>query len=219
MVIWNGIRDCATQSLEEVARKRKLAMNETAHTFECPSCGASLLPPDSASTMKCAYCGTSVVVPQDLRTNPGNTTATVAPANMDFGQLIAEAVRMGQVVRLARGDLRSEAVQLYRENTGVDVAQAERVIEAIVSGKVPNSEMNGNEMAAVGEAFAAMRNTQEMDGRVRRSRRSGGIGCSGFITLLIIATVAYFAIQNSTGTAHNLLNYFIAQLNLSGLFH
>src|SRR5512138_2055016 len=100
-------------------------MNEIARTFECPSCGASLQSPGGASTMTCAYCGTSVVVPQDLRPSPIPNTGGAAAANLDFGQLIGEAIRMGQVVRLARGNLQAEAIQLYRENTGVDAGQAE----------------------------------------------------------------------------------------------
>jgi LSD1 subclass zinc finger protein len=194
-------------------------MNETARTFECPSCGASLQPPSGAATMNCAYCGTSVVIPEDLRAGvPANPVGN-APVNLDLGQLIAEAVRMGQVVRLARGDLRSEAVQLYRENTGVDATQAEKVIEALITGHTPNPAQVGNEIAAVGEAITAMRTTREMDDRARRSRRSGGIGCSGIFAFLIIVGVILIAVYNSTGTAHDLLIRLIAQVNASGLFH
>ncbi len=72
-------------------------------------------------------------------------------------------------------------------------------------------------MATVGEAIAAMKMTEEMGPRARRARRSGGIGCSGVIALLIVAAVLVVAIQHSSGTAHDLLNRLIAQLNSSGL--
>ncbi len=101
-------------------------MNEIAQTFVCPSCGASLQSSGGAATMQCAYCGTSVVVPEDLRASPGTSQSAAAPASLDFSQLIAEAIRMGQVVRLARGGMRADALQLYRENTGVDTGQAEK---------------------------------------------------------------------------------------------
>ncbi len=196
-------------------------MNEVARTFECPSCGASLQPPAGAATMQCAYCGTSVVVPQDLRASPATNPAGAAPASLDFAQLMGEAIRMGQVVRLARGGMQAEALQLYRQNTGVEAGQAEKVIQAIIAGNAPNPAMMGNEMASVGAAIASMRTTREMEmeARARRSRRTGGIGCSGTIALLIVAAVLIVAIQHSTGTAHDLLARLIAQLNLSGLIH
>ncbi len=39
----------------------------TAHSFQCPSCGAPLIPRGSASIISCPYCHTSVVVPEELR--------------------------------------------------------------------------------------------------------------------------------------------------------
>src|SRR5512146_1373904 len=194
-------------------------MNEIAKTFECPSCGASLQSPGGATTMTCAYCGTSVVVPQDLRPTPAPTPGGVPSTNLDFGQLIGEAIRMGQVVRLARGGLREEAIQLYRENTGVDAGQAENVIAAIASGNTPNPELMSHEMATVGEAITAMRSTREMDTRVRRTRRAGGISCSGMLALVIIVAALLVAVYNSSGPAHDLLIRLIAQLNSSGLIH
>jgi hypothetical protein len=169
--------------------------------------------------MTCAYCGTSVVIPADLRASPATNPAGGTPGNLDFGQLIAGAIRMSQVVRLARGGMRAEALQLYRENTGIDGGQAEKVIEALISGNGSNPEMVRNEMASVGEAIAAMRTTREMDTPVRRYRRSGGIGCSGVFAILILVGAALVAIYNSTGTAHDLLIRLIAQLNLSGFIH
>lgn len=38
-----------------------------AHSFQCPSCGASLLPRGGHSVISCPYCHTSVVVPEPLR--------------------------------------------------------------------------------------------------------------------------------------------------------
>ena len=39
----------------------------TAHSFHCPSCGASLMPKGAASVIRCSHCHTSVVVPEELR--------------------------------------------------------------------------------------------------------------------------------------------------------
>jgi hypothetical protein len=37
------------------------------HSFQCPSCGAPLLPRGSAAVIRCVHCHTSVIVPEDLR--------------------------------------------------------------------------------------------------------------------------------------------------------
>lgn len=43
----------------------------TAHLFQCPACGAPLLPKGSAATLSCPYCYASVVVPEALRQAAG----------------------------------------------------------------------------------------------------------------------------------------------------
>jgi LSD1 subclass zinc finger protein len=37
------------------------------HTFQCPSCGAPLLPRGSAAVIRCTHCLTSIIVPEELR--------------------------------------------------------------------------------------------------------------------------------------------------------
>ena len=39
----------------------------TAHSFQCPSCGAPLLPRGNAAVIRCPHCLTSVIVPEELR--------------------------------------------------------------------------------------------------------------------------------------------------------
>ena len=39
----------------------------TAHSFQCPSCGAPLIPRGSAAVVSCPHCLTSVIVPEELR--------------------------------------------------------------------------------------------------------------------------------------------------------
>ena len=39
----------------------------TVHTFQCPSCGAPLLPRGNESVIRCSHCQTSVIVPEELR--------------------------------------------------------------------------------------------------------------------------------------------------------
>ena len=39
----------------------------TAHSFQCPACGAPLLPRGNAPIISCPHCHTSVIVPEELR--------------------------------------------------------------------------------------------------------------------------------------------------------
>ena len=39
----------------------------TTHSFQCPSCGAPLIPKGTAAVIRCPHCHTSVVVPEEFR--------------------------------------------------------------------------------------------------------------------------------------------------------
>lgn len=43
----------------------------TAHVFQCPTCGAPLLPKRSTALLRCPYCRTSVAVPEAVRQGSG----------------------------------------------------------------------------------------------------------------------------------------------------
>lgn len=43
----------------------------TSHVFQCPTCGAPLLPKRGAAVLRCPYCRTSVAVPEALRPSAG----------------------------------------------------------------------------------------------------------------------------------------------------
>lgn len=42
------------------------------HSFQCPSCGAPLLPRGTAAVIRCPHCYTSAIVPEDLRQDPAS---------------------------------------------------------------------------------------------------------------------------------------------------
>jgi predicted RNA-binding Zn-ribbon protein involved in translation (DUF1610 family) len=43
----------------------------TDHSFQCPSCGAPLIPRGNASLTRCPHCHTSVIVPEEFRQDSG----------------------------------------------------------------------------------------------------------------------------------------------------
>lgn len=50
----------------------------TNNLFQCPSCGAPVLPRGSASVLNCPYCHASVVVPKELRQETDGNWSTIA---------------------------------------------------------------------------------------------------------------------------------------------
>src|SRR5215207_8424876 len=48
----------------------------TAQSFQCPSCGAPLIPREDAAVISCPHCLTSVIVPEELRQDASTTPWT-----------------------------------------------------------------------------------------------------------------------------------------------
>ncbi len=190
-------------------------MSETAQTLTCPNCGAALEPPAGASTMKCGYCGTSVVIPADLR---ASTRDTAGAMPMDFGQLMAKAIRMGAVVRLARTGRRDEAIKLYQENSGVSAEQASQVIDGILSGKTPmfDQETRAAAMGEIAQIAEAAREARIASGPVPKPR---GSGLRGLLVFLVIAAALVLITLNSSGPLPGFLNGLIAKFNPAALVH
>jgi hypothetical protein len=46
------------------------------HSFQCPSCGAPLIPRGNASVTRCPHCHTSVIVPEEFRQDSGSAQWT-----------------------------------------------------------------------------------------------------------------------------------------------
>ena len=63
-------------------------------TFNCPHCGAPLMPVNGVRSMQCTYCNNTVVIPKEFRTRPGQVP--VAGSNSSkFGK---GCVRVGIAV-------------------------------------------------------------------------------------------------------------------------
>ncbi len=188
-------------------------MSEEAKTLQCPSCGAALEPPPGATSMKCGYCGSSVAIPAEFRAAPPANIGNAGPAQIDFGQLMSKAIRMGAVVRLARSGDRADAIRLYQENSGVSAEQAGKVIDAIRDGNPaeldPGTRAEAlGEIAEFAEAAREVRQVSRQAYQPAPVPRRRGSSCSGIFAALIIFVAVVIAAMNSTGPAHD----FVASL-------
>ena len=143
--------------------------------------------------MRCGYCGSSVVIPESLRSIAATAPPVVPPLGMDLSQLVAQGLRMGEVVRLTRRGERTEAIQLYRENTGATLEQATAAIDAIAKGKAPGVNLAAAPVMA--EVLAEAEAERASRRQIRRARSSNG--CCGTIVVGVILAVVLIYLLNS----------------------
>jgi DNA-binding beta-propeller fold protein YncE len=113
--------------------------------FPCPHCGATQSVNDDETATQCQFCGNSITVPEALRPKNAAPAPTPAvpqaisfaglagfpgmsglPLNLDINKLRA----LGHAVRA--GD-KAQAAQLYQDIFGVDSAQAQQMVEAMLA--------------------------------------------------------------------------------------
>jgi predicted RNA-binding Zn-ribbon protein involved in translation (DUF1610 family) len=165
-------------------------MADTTRLFKCPTCGGPLEPPAGASTMKCPYCGNVVIVPESLRT-PARPEYMSAPAAMDLNAFGEE---MAEVVRLARGGQKIEAIKLYRETTGVGLAEAKAAVEAMEAGQSVSFSPSSNYYPQ-GDYVQ-----QATEGAVKTSRNiARTIGCSIAAIFVCVGLVTAVSVLASVG--------------------
>jgi hypothetical protein len=183
-------------------------MTDIAQTFQCPSCGASLEIPSGVASMKCGYCGTSVVIPQELRSVTQTNFGNVPQGNLDFGMLLSKAIRMGEVVRLARAGDKANAIKLYQENSGASTEQAEKVIEAIVSSTHEPTAMQMNQpgFEELGQAAAALESAREARQEVRQEQRRRARPGNYLFWMILIGVGVYYYLSTN-GMLPTLLNF------------
>lgn len=113
-------------------------------TFNCPSCTAPLDYDGEELTLRCPYCNNTVIVPEELRPHGNKATFYDSPnfqmvnMDMDLGSLIGQAVQFKEVIELARGGNKIEAIKRYRQLTGLGLKESKDAVEALISGQSIN---------------------------------------------------------------------------------
>jgi sugar lactone lactonase YvrE/ribosomal protein L7/L12 len=96
--------------------------------IKCPSCSAPL-EFDGDAVETCDFCGSKVIMtPNEVR----NETSS------GFGELLGQAQKLKEVLRLARAGNKINAIKLYRETFGVGLAEAKDAVERLESGESVN---------------------------------------------------------------------------------
>jgi sugar lactone lactonase YvrE/DNA-directed RNA polymerase subunit RPC12/RpoP len=96
--------------------------------IKCPSCSAPL-EFDGDRVETCDFCGSKVIMsPNEMR----NETS------FGFGELLGQAQKLKEVLRLARSGNKIAAIKIYRETFGVGLAEAKDAVERLEQGESVN---------------------------------------------------------------------------------
>jgi ribosomal protein L7/L12/streptogramin lyase/DNA-directed RNA polymerase subunit RPC12/RpoP len=104
-------------------------------TFDCPACGAPLDYIGVKTTQRCPYCNNSVIVPEEL--HPDSDIEHVHGASVDgamAGFSTDTLERFKEMKALIKSGNKIEAIKLFREITGVGLAEAKQAVEDLESG-------------------------------------------------------------------------------------
>lgn len=97
--------------------------------IKCPSCSAPL-EFDGDAVETCEFCGSKVMM------SPGSDVRN--EMSFGFGELLGQAQKLKEVLRLARAGNKIAAIKLYRETFGVGLAEAKDAVERLERGESVN---------------------------------------------------------------------------------
>lgn len=96
-------------------------------TLKCPDCSAPLeYPPGGGATMRCPYCNSTVILPGSGQTGPAPNPFQPTTG---FVPMIGQAIELAEVIKQLRAGNKIEAIRLYRQHFGVDLATAKGAVE------------------------------------------------------------------------------------------
>ena len=93
--------------------------------IKCPSCAAPL-ECDGDAFEKCDFCGSQVAV---------NQNNVFSENSAGFDGLLKNAHKLKEILRLARGGNKIEAIKMYRETFGVGLKEAKDAVDRLESGQ------------------------------------------------------------------------------------
>lgn len=154
--------------------------------LKCPACGGPVDPPSGQSSMKCPYCGNAIVIPESLRKNESSEEKSSSNLFGDYSSLVGYGTQWAEVVQLAQGGQKEEALKKYLSFSNISESDARRTIEGLANTQTYAFTGTGYDIAPM------MTNYAETAKTVTKWSMWFTCGITAFImliTLLIIGTV------------------------------
>lgn len=158
--------------------------------LKCPACGGPLDPPAGESTMKCTYCGNAVVIPESLRSpkqGTGNPQAGIF-SGIDMNAMVGYGTQWAEVVQLAQGGNKNEAIKKYMALTGNDESSATDTVNNL-AGTQSYEFMSGNAQSVQQMYAPIMAQTAETIKNTTRMSMWIGCGVTAFVMFIILITM------------------------------
>lgn len=164
-------------------------MPETMRLLKCPACGGPLDPPAGESTMKCPYCTNQVIVPESLRISKqqaGNHVSVFS--GIDMSSMMGYGAQWAEVVQLAQGGQKDEAVKKYMKLTGNGESSARYMVDSLAGYQ--SYEFAPGNYNSVQQIYAPiMAQTGETIKTVTKMTVWLTIGITAFVMCIILITV------------------------------
>lgn len=126
----------------------------TMRLLKCPACGGPVDPPSGQSSMKCPYCGNAVMIPESLRKNESNKQESSPSIFGDLGSMVGYGAQWSEVVQLAQGGQKEEALKKYLSFSNISEADARRTIEGLANTQTYAFTGTGYDIAPMMTTYA-----------------------------------------------------------------
>jgi ribosomal protein L7/L12 len=136
-------------------------------SFDCPACGASI----DSTARTCPYCGTAIKA--GSAPVPPSTQLDQDLFNGQIGLNASEADQFSAVRAEIRRGNKLEAIKIYRQLTGVSLAEAKSAVEALAAGQ-PVVVSQATLVSGMGGADKATL-LEEVDDQIRQGNKIAAI--------------------------------------------
>lgn len=122
--------------------------------LKCPACGGPVDPPSGQSSMKCPYCGNAIVIPESLRKNESSKEKSSSNLFGDYSSLMGYGAQWAEVVQLAQGGQKEEALKKYLSFSNISESDARRTIEGLANTQTYAFTGTGYDIAPMMTTYA-----------------------------------------------------------------
>jgi sugar lactone lactonase YvrE/DNA-directed RNA polymerase subunit RPC12/RpoP len=124
--------------------------------LKCPTCAAPLdYPKSGEQSMRCPYCNSTVILPGAQQTNSPNIDLSAI-----LGPMLGKSVDIAQLTNLLQSGRKIEAIKIFRQSSGMGLAEAKDAVEKLAAGQSPNRSAYVPSYNSIGAAKLASSGTK-----------------------------------------------------------
>ena len=158
----------------------------TMKLLKCPACGGPVDPPSGQSSMKCPYCSNAIIIPETLRTKEKPSESASVFSGIEYSSMVGYGKQWGEVVSLAQGGNKEEALKKYVALTGQSESDAKYTVDALSSSQ----SYSYNQTGGVYQVYPdMMKDAMSMSKTYMKWSLWLGCGITAFVMVIIVLTM------------------------------